>query len=81
MAALRRSLQPRAHVIVATFALDGPARCSCLDVTRYDTATLHAQFDDGFEMLDTRRESHVTPAGAEQRFTWVHLQLRQEAAE
>ncbi|HST28141.1 MAG TPA: class I SAM-dependent methyltransferase [Rudaea sp.] len=76
MAALRRSLNARAHAVVATFALDGPARCSGLDVAHYDAATLHAQFGDSFEMLDSRRETHITPAGAEQRFTWVHLRLR-----
>jgi trans-aconitate methyltransferase len=76
MSALRRSLTPHAHVVAATFALDGPARCSGLVVAHYDAATLHAQFGDSFEMLDSRRETHITPAGAEQRFTWVHLRLR-----
>lgn len=76
MATLRRSLNPHAHVVVATFALDGPARCSGLDVAHYDAAALHAQFGDGFEMLDSRRETHITPAGAEQRFTWAHLRMR-----
>lgn len=76
MAALRRSLNPRGHVVIATFAVDGPPRCSGLDVAHYDATTLHAQFGADFEMLDSRREMHITPAGAEQRFTWVHLQLR-----
>ena len=75
-AALRRSLNPRGHVVVATFALDGPARCSGLDVAHYDAATLHGQFGDDFELLDSRREMHITPNGSEQAFTWVHLQLR-----
>ncbi|MGH8090459.1 MAG: class I SAM-dependent methyltransferase [Rudaea sp.] len=76
MAVLRRSLNPRAHVVIATFALDGPPRCSGLDVAHYDAVTLHARFGGDFEMLDSRRETHITPAGAEQRFTWVHLRLR-----
>lgn len=76
MAALRRSLNPHAHVVIATFALDGPPRCSGLDVARYDAASLRAEFGTDFEMLESRRETHVTPAGSEQRFTWVHLRLR-----
>jgi trans-aconitate methyltransferase len=76
MAALRRSLNPRGHVVIATFALDGPARCSGLEVAHYDAASLLAQFGADFEMLDSRRETHITPAGAEQRFTWARLQLR-----
>jgi 2-polyprenyl-3-methyl-5-hydroxy-6-metoxy-1,4-benzoquinol methylase len=75
-AVLRRRLKPRAHAVVATFALDGPARCSGLDVAHYDAVMLHAQFGDGFELLDSCRETHATPAGAEQRFTRVHLRLR-----
>lgn len=76
MATLRHSLNPRGHVVAATFALDGPARCSGLDVAHYDAASLHAEFGADFEMLDSRRETHLTPTGAEQRFTWVHLRLR-----
>ncbi len=76
LAVLRRSLEPRGHVVIATFALDGPARCSGLDVAHYDAPALHAQFGADFEMLESRRETHITPSGAEQRFTWVHLRLR-----
>lgn len=76
MAALRRSLNPRGHVVIATFALDGPPRCSGLDVAHYDAASLHAEFGADFERVESRRETHITPAGAEQRFTWMHLQLR-----
>lgn len=76
MAALRRSLNPRGHVVIATFALDGPARCSGLDVAHYDAASLHAQFGADFELLDARRETHITPNGSEQRFTWAHLRMR-----
>lgn len=76
MATLRRSLNPHGHVVIATFALDGPARCSGLDVAHYDAASLHAQFGDDFELLASRREAHITPNGSEQIFTWVHLRLR-----
>jgi trans-aconitate methyltransferase len=76
MAALRCSLNPRGHVVIATFALDGPARCSGLEVAHYDAASLHAQFGADFEMLESLRETHVTPSGAEQRFTWARLRLR-----
>lgn len=79
MAALRRSLNPRGHVVVATFAPDGPKRCSGLDIAQYDAAALHVQFGSDFELLDSRRETHVTPGGSEQRFTWVHLRLRRRA--
>lgn len=76
VATVRRSLNPRGHVVVATFALDGPPRCSGLNVAHYDAQLLHAEFGAGFELLDSRREMHTTPNGSEQSFTWAHLQLR-----
>jgi hypothetical protein len=76
MAALHRSLNPRGYVVVATFAMDGPPRCSGLDVAHYDAPSLRAEFSADFEMLESRHETHVTPWGAEQRFTWAHLRLR-----
>src|SRR6185312_9931447 len=76
MAALRRSLNPRGHVVIATFALDGPARCSGLDVVHYNAASLHAQFGADFELLDARGETHITPNSSEQAFTWAHMRMR-----
>ena len=34
---LRQGLRPQGHVILATFAVGGPTKCSGLDVTQYDT--------------------------------------------
>jgi trans-aconitate methyltransferase len=42
LAAARRSLAPGGALILATFAADGPARCSGLDVARYDADALYA---------------------------------------
>ncbi|TBR36614.1 MULTISPECIES: class I SAM-dependent methyltransferase [Dyella] len=74
---LARSLAPRGQLIVATFALDGPERCSGLPVMRYDVDTLHDAFGrEAFELLETATESHRTPWDAEQRFTYVRLRRR-----
>jgi SAM-dependent methyltransferase len=56
-------------VIMATFAPDGPERCSGLDVRRYDSQQLSVQLGAGFELLDELARTHVTPRGDEQRFT------------
>ena len=69
----RGALVPGGHAIVATFAADGPARCSGLDVARYTPAALADVFGRGFELVTSRAEAHRTPAGAEQRFTYVSL--------
>lgn len=68
--ALSSGLAPDGLVIIATFALDGPERCSGLPVQRYDAAMLSAAFGDGFRLVEGWREDHVTPWGSSQAFTW-----------
>jgi SAM-dependent methyltransferase len=68
--AVRRAVRPGGHVIVATFALDGPFQCSGLDVVRYDPASLHAQFGGDFDLAGSTEEIHHTPFGKEQKFVY-----------
>ena len=69
-----RTVTPGGHLIVGTFALDGPQKCSGLPVQRYDAATLAAQFAPAFRLIHEDRELHTTPTGATQPFTYVVLQ-------
>jgi SAM-dependent methyltransferase len=64
------ALRNGGHVILATFASDGPDRCSGLEVRRYSTAALAAELGSRFELLDSMMEEHVTPAGATQKFQY-----------
>jgi SAM-dependent methyltransferase len=68
VACLRDALQPGGHAIIATFALDGPERCSGLPVVRYDAASLGTVLGNGFDLVETRRHDHHTPMGSTQRF-------------
>ncbi|MGH9343705.1 MAG: SAM-dependent methyltransferase, partial [Terriglobia bacterium] len=54
----------------ATFALDGPEKCSGLDVCRYDGATLAAALGKEFSLLKSERELHLTPRGKPQSFQY-----------
>lgn len=67
-------MAPAGHVIMATFALDGPTQCSGLDVVRYDADSLGAQLGDDFWLRDTYSETHITPWGGEQQFSWSWFQ-------
>lgn len=64
----RESVVPGGHVVMATFALDGPARCSGLDVVRYDAQSLAREFGPAFELDAELHATHTTPANKEQRF-------------
>ncbi len=67
---LRRALQPAGYAIIATFATDGPERCSGLPVVRYDAASLGKALGAGFALVETRRDDHRTPLGSTQRFQY-----------
>jgi SAM-dependent methyltransferase len=66
----RQAIRPGGHVIVASFAPEGPSKCSGLDVVRYSPETMHAQFGEGFRLLDSVREDHHTPSGITQAFVY-----------
>jgi hypothetical protein len=57
--------------IMATFAPDGPERCSGLQVKRYSSKELVGVLGAGFEMVAERQEVHVTPSGDAQPFIWI----------
>lgn len=64
------ALRPGGHVIVASFAEDGPEKCSGLPVMRYRPDALHAEFGAPFTLLQHERETHLTPAGGSQQFVY-----------
>jgi 2-polyprenyl-3-methyl-5-hydroxy-6-metoxy-1,4-benzoquinol methylase len=70
VAQVRHALRPGGYALVATFAEDGPTRCSGLDVARYSADALHGEFGPDFRLLESRREQHITPSGARQSFTY-----------
>ena len=65
---LMRAVCPGGHVIITTFAPDGPERCSGLPVVRHDAASLSTLLGPSFELIESRRHEHHTPAGVVQRF-------------
>jgi SAM-dependent methyltransferase len=68
VARLERALKVGGHAIIATFALDGPERCSGLQVARYDPVSLGKTLGRAFELVDTRQHTHATPWDTEQSF-------------
>ena len=76
-----RAVRPGGYAIVATFAADGPERCSGLPVRRYGAAQLAAEFHPAFERVGDAREEHNTPWGTTQPFTYVVLRRTDQASE
>lgn len=70
--AVFHSVKPGGHVIVATFAEDGPGQCSGLPVMRYRADELHAEFGESFSLSGHRKETHHTPFGTVQQFVYCY---------
>jgi ubiquinone/menaquinone biosynthesis C-methylase UbiE len=70
--AVMHSVKAGGHVIVATFDIDGPSRCSGLEVVRYNSDSLHNEFGDKFNLVHSTSESHETPFGTEQKFIYCY---------
>lgn len=70
---LKRTLTPDGQIIIATFANDGPLKCSGLDVARYDAASIGAELGPGFQLLEQTDETHVTPWSTDQKFSYFRF--------
>ena len=70
LARLGSALRPGGHAIFATFAPDGPERCSGLPVMRYDSQRLGQALGPRFRSVSTLRHEHVTPWGSRQAFQY-----------
>jgi ubiquinone/menaquinone biosynthesis C-methylase UbiE len=69
---VQHAVRKGGHVIVATFAPDGPERCSGLEVVRYSPESLYGEFGDDFELIDSTHQTHQTPFGTEQKFIYCY---------
>jgi SAM-dependent methyltransferase len=73
---LKQGVKVGGHVIIATFALDGPEKCSGLPVQRYDPAGLSQAIGNSFELIADQPHRHVTPWGALQSFQFSVLRRK-----
>ena len=71
---VRIALRPGGHVIIGTFAADGPEQCSGLPVVRHDAASIREVLGPSFKLIESRRHDHQTPGGSVQRFQFSRFQ-------
>jgi 2-polyprenyl-3-methyl-5-hydroxy-6-metoxy-1,4-benzoquinol methylase len=64
------------HVIIGTFAPDGPERCSGLPVIRHDADSLSKMLGPSFRLIETRPHDHATPGGTIQHFQFSRFERR-----
>ena len=66
--ALLSAIVPGGCVVISSFAIDGPEKCSGLPVVRYSAETLAAELGSELRLVEQALDDHRTPAGAVQRF-------------
>lgn len=73
MDAVHSALPPGGHLIMATFALDGPPQCSGLDVARYSPESLQQEVGTGFTLAESFGGLHITPSQGKQSYTFCRF--------
>ncbi|MBT8089044.1 MAG: class I SAM-dependent methyltransferase [Gammaproteobacteria bacterium] len=68
--AVCRALQPKGHLVLATFGPQGPERCSGLDIQRYGVDELQILFGSRFDLCSHELDEHATPTGSKQQFLY-----------
>ena len=74
VSSLGRTVRTGGHAVIATFAPDGPERCSGLPICRYDGPALAAALGPEFRLLRSVPEMHHTPSGKQQSFQYSVFQ-------
>ena len=73
---LKKALEPGGHFIIMTFAIGGPLKCSGLDIVQYDANKMTELLGPDFELAETGKEVHETPAGGRQSFAYFRFIFR-----
>jgi 2-polyprenyl-3-methyl-5-hydroxy-6-metoxy-1,4-benzoquinol methylase len=71
--AAEQSIKPGGHMIIATFSLAAPPRCSGLDVIRHSTESLYNEFRKSFLMIHSFEQEHITPSGVRQQYIYCYF--------
>lgn len=56
-------------IVIGTFSVDGPTKCSGLEIKQYEETSLKNEFENAqFNNIECKREDHITPSGSVQNF-------------
>ena len=58
-------------LILATFSLSGPEKCSGLPISQYSEKKFCSVFNDKFSLIECFEDVHTTPSGYPQNFIWA----------
>ncbi|WP_224482894.1 class I SAM-dependent methyltransferase [Robertkochia aurantiaca] len=67
---------PGGYLILGTFGVNGPEKCSGLTIRRYGPEQLFSLFQENFSPLSEEVVKHQTPSGSLQEFTFVVMKRK-----
>lgn len=76
---LQLALKPGGLAIIGTFALSGRRRCAGLWVRRYGEGEIRKLLGPELHLVETVSETHTTPNGIEQPYTYFVLRYEKAA--
>jgi ubiquinone/menaquinone biosynthesis C-methylase UbiE len=68
-----RTIRKGGYAVIGGFASDGPEKCSGLTVARREPEDIAQLFGTAFTLVEQRHETHVTPWGSSQKFSYALL--------
>jgi len=71
---LKQSMAKDGFVIIASFSVGGPEKCSGLPIVQYDESKIKAVLGDEFRLLEICSEVHITPSKQQQDFSYFLFQ-------
>lgn len=63
-------------LIIGTFSVNGPQKCSGLPIVQYDEDRLKAIFSENFELVKSFTEDHITPFNTVQNFIFCQFKKK-----
>ena len=69
-----KSVADNGYFLLGTFSPKGPFKCSGLNIVQYDETEMKALFHDGFDMIRSYQDEHLTPFNTTQNFQFGGFQ-------
>jgi len=64
-------------IVIGTFSVDGPTKCSGLEIKQYEETSLKNEFENAqFKNIECKREDHITPSGSVQNFIFCAFEKK-----
>ena len=72
--AAENGVKSSGNMIIGTFAVDGPTKCSGIEIKQYSKTSLSDRFGKQFKKLDCKKLGHKTPFDTIQNFVFCTFQ-------